>query len=67
MLAVSVMSAGVQTFCFLVAVIVFVIAFVLSVLPPAGTPRPSWRAWNWVALGLAFFAFVFFWNAWAAN
>lgn len=59
------MSAGAQTFCFLIAVVVFLAAFVLSVLPPAGTPRPAARAWNWVALGLAFFTFVSFWNSWA--
>lgn len=56
MLAISAMSASLQGIFFLVAVVCFVLAG-FSVLP---------GKLNLMALGLASFAFVFMWNAFAA-
>lgn len=58
MLAVSAMSPTVQFVFFLLAVICFVVA----ALALAAVERI-----NLLALGLAFFAFVFMWNALAAT
>lgn len=55
--ALSSMDPTVQGILFLVAVVLFVIA-ALFVVP---------ERYNLVALGLAFFAFVFMWNAFAAS
>lgn len=57
MLAVSAMSAGVQAIFFAVAVALFVLAAIGVALGKI----------QLVAAGLAFFAFVFFWNALAAS
>lgn len=57
MLAVSAMDPTVQGIFFLVAVIVFIIAAIIA--------RPAFWACL-VAVGLAFFSFVFMWNAFAA-
>ncbi len=56
MFAISAMSASVQGILFLIAVVLFVAAG-LSISPGKG---------NLMGLGLAFFAFVFMWNAFAA-
>lgn len=57
-LAISTMSNTVQGIMFLVAVVLFVVAAVLA--------RPAiWACL--VAAGLAFFAFVFMWNAFALS
>lgn len=57
MLALSAMDPTLQGIFFLIAVVVFVIAAVLA--------RPAiWACL--VAAGLAFFSFVFMWNAFAA-
>jgi hypothetical protein len=57
MFAVSTMSGTVQGILFLVAVVCFALA-ALPFLPGKA---------NLVAVGLAFFAFVFMWNAFAAG
>lgn len=57
MLAVSTMSPTVQGIFYLVAVVLFALGGV-SILPGKA---------NLVAAGLAFFAFVFMWNAFAAS
>lgn len=57
MFAISTMSPTVQGICFLVAVVLFVLGAVSF--------RPG--KVNLVAAGLAFFAFVFMWNAFAAS
>lgn len=56
-LALSAMDPTVQGIFFLVAVVLFVIAAVIA--------RPAFWACL-VAAGLAFFSFVFMWNAFAA-
>ncbi len=56
LLAISQMDPTVQGIFFLVAVVLFVVAGLIAV------PRV-----NLIALGLAFFAFVFMWNAFAAS
>lgn len=56
MYAISTMSASVQGIFFLIAVVLFVAAG-FSISPGKG---------NLMGLGLAFFAFVFMWNAFAA-
>ena len=57
MLAVSTMSPTVQGVLFLIAVVFFALG---------GLPFLPGKA-NLVAIGLAFFAFVFMWNAFAAG
>ena len=57
MLAISTMSPTVQGIFFLVAVVLFALG-AASFLPGKA---------NLVAAGLAFFAFVFMWNAFAAS
>ena len=57
MLAISAMSPEIQGIFFLIAVAFFVLG-ALSILPGKK---------NLVAAGLAFFAFVFMWNAFAAS
>jgi hypothetical protein len=52
-LAVSTMSPEFQAVFFLIAVVLFVVA--------------AWLGKSLMAAGLAFFAFVFFWNALAAS
>jgi hypothetical protein len=57
-LAISTMDPTVQGILFLIAVVLFVVAAVLA--------RPAiWACL--VAAGLAFFAFVFCWNAFALS
>ncbi len=55
MLAIDTMSQKVQGVCFLIAVVCFVLG-ALSILPGKK---------NLMSVGLAFFAFVFMWNAFA--
>jgi hypothetical protein len=58
MLAISVMDPTVQGILFLIAVVCFVLSgFVLV----------AYERVSLVALGLAFFAFPFMWNAFAAS
>ena len=57
MLAISTMSSEIQGIFFLISVAFFVLG-ALSILPGKK---------NLVAAGLAFFAFVFMWNAFAAS
>lgn len=59
MLAVSPLTPTVTAVCWFVAMVLFIIAtFTYPV--PAG---PGWRRFNLIAAGLAFGAFVMFWNA----
>lgn len=58
-LAVSAMDPTVQGILFLVAVILFVIAAVVAA-------RPGGLGWL-VPAGLAFFTFVWMWNAFSAS
>ena len=57
MLALTAMTPQIQGIFFLIAVALFVLG-ALSILPGKN---------NLVAAGLAFFAFVFMWNAFAAS
>jgi hypothetical protein len=59
MLAVTTLSAGAQAVFFLIALVLFVVG-AIGWLP--GSSRVKLES-----LGLAFFVFVFFWNAWAAS
>ncbi len=59
MIALSQMDPTVQGIFFLVAVVLFVIAAFSYVVPAIKV--------NLIALGLAFFAFVFMWNAFGAS
>ena len=56
-LAVDQMDPVVQGIFFLIAVVLFVIAGINLAVPRV----------NLIALGLAFFSFVFMWNAFAAS
>lgn len=61
MLAISPLTPTVQAICWLVAMVLFIIAaFAVPTPNPAG---PLWQRVNLIALGLAFGAFVFFWTA----
>lgn len=59
MLALNQMDPTIQGILFLVAVVLFVIAAFSYAIPAVKV--------NLIALGLAFFAFVFMWNAFAAS
>ena len=59
MFAVSTLSAGWQTFLYAVALVLFVLGGI-------GVRLPSQQL-RLDCLGLAFFVFVFFWNALAAT
>lgn len=61
MLAVAALSAGWQALFFGLATLVFLVAFVVDLV------RTEPKFWNLIALGLALFAFTFFWNALAAS
>ena len=58
MLAISAMSATVQAIFYLLAVVCFVLAGL--------SMNPGKKNMNLMAFGLAFFVFVFMWNAFAA-
>lgn len=66
MLAVEVLSAGWQAVLFAIATILFLVA---AFVPVRGERAPGVfvRGVNLVALGLAFYTFVFFWNALAQS
>ena len=59
MIALNTMDPTLQGIFFLVAVVLFVIAAFSYAIPAVKV--------NLIALGLAFFAFVFMWNAFAAS
>lgn len=59
LLALGTMDPTIQGIFFLVAVVLFVIAAFSYTVPAIKV--------NLIALGLAFFAFVFMWNAFAAS
>lgn len=60
MIAVEALSAGTQAVLYFVAFVAFVVAAVLAYMTKA-----LWA--TLVSAGLAFFVFVFFWNALAAS
>ncbi len=67
MLAISVMDPTVQGILFLIATVLFVIAALWSYAPAARRGEGAAPGVNFVALGLAFFSFVFMWNAFALS